>query len=178
MEHSWVTSKMMHAICNQLMEGGKWYKHKIAWIGDYADDLPPACKQCFEKKIDDKCCNLNVVKRMVGECGGMFKELYGLAKQVYFKFPKDFPKDYFINNHTKQEFVDISKVPTMNTPISDEDKVHPLPILTSVGNGGSGGDYDKDGAGKEFIGIWCGDSISVTLKPIDGFKEIRPNFHE
>ena len=175
MEHSWTRAKMMHAICNELMEGGRWHKHRIAWIGDYADDMmTPKCKECMEKNINEKCCDINIVRRIVGECHGSFKELYEKATQTYFKVPKDFPKEYFVNNHTKREYVDISKLPS-----SDGDWiVHPLPILTSVGNGAGGGDYDSNGPGNEFIGTWCGDSISITLKPIDGFKEIKPDFHE
>ena len=175
MEHSWVRNNMINAICNELMEGGRWYKHRIAWIGDYADGpITEKCQKCINEEISKDCCDLNIVKRIIGECTGDFKALYERAEEVYFKVPANFPEKYFVNNHTKKEFVDITKIPT-----TDEDwKVHPLPILTAAGNGAGGGDYDSNGPGAKFIGSWCGNSISVSLEPMDGFKEIRPDFHE
>ncbi len=67
----------------------------------------------------------------------------------------DYP---FIVNHTKKQFVDKNKVPE----IQDWEgvKIHPLPLLTSEGNGQGGGDFRGEDE-NEIIGSWARDVISI-----------------
>jgi hypothetical protein len=76
------------------------------------------------------------------------------------------PSKYkYVVNHTLKRFVDKSKVPNI-----DGWKIHPLPLLTSEGNGQGGGDYrgeDPNG----LIGSWAGHSISIESKKPVGYEE-------
>ena len=76
----------------------------------------------------------------------------------------------FIVNHTKKEFVDKTKVPSV-----DGWQIHPLSLLTSAGNGRGGGDFRNE---NEFVGTWGTDVISVEKEIPADFKEIIPNFKE
>ena len=76
-------------------------------------------------------------------------------------------KKKYIVNHTTKQFVDKSKV------LADKDgyRVHPLPLLTAIGNGKGGGDFygeDKQG----LVGSWARNLISVEGKKPKGFTEI------
>lgn len=79
---------------------------------------------------------------------------------------------YFINK-TKKEFVDIE-----DCPKKEGMKVHPLPILTALGNGRSH-DYDPKEGELKFIGSWAMDVIVSSNKcPNEKtYKRIKPNFH-
>lgn len=79
---------------------------------------------------------------------------------------------YFINK-TKKEFVDIE-----DCPMKDYIIVHPLPILTSLGNGRSHDYLPKEGELK-FIGSWATDVVVSSNKcPNEKtYKRIKPNFH-
>lgn len=78
---------------------------------------------------------------------------------------------YFINK-TKKEFVDIEDCPKVEDMI-----VHPLPILTCLGNGRSH-DYVPKEEDKEYIGSWATDVIVSSNKcPNEKtYKRIKPNF--
>lgn len=79
---------------------------------------------------------------------------------------------YFINK-TKKEFVDIEDCSKVEDMI-----VHPLPILTCLGNGRSH-DYVPKEEDKEYIGSWATDVIVSSNKcPNEKtYKRIKPNFH-
>jgi hypothetical protein len=77
----------------------------------------------------------------------------------------------FIVNHTKKEFVDKAKVPSI-----DGWQIHPLSLLTAQGNGRGGGDFRNDK--NKFVGRWATDIISVEKEVPKGYKEIKPNFVE
>ena len=87
----------------------------------------------------------------------------------------------FIINHTKKEYVDIKHV-ECEEGYDDEWFIHPLPLLTCEGCGRGGGDYHQSAEhpSYKYIGAWARDIISVSnLKAdVEGFEEIRPDFHE
>lgn len=90
----------------------------------------------------------------------------------------------FIINHTKHQYVDIKHVECENPEEwgSDEYFIHPLPLLTCEGCGRGGGDYHQSEThpSYKYIGMWARDIISVSnLKAdVEGFTEIKPDFHE
>ncbi len=110
------------------------------WAGDYAEE-EPGLKIIEEGKEHDAnlyslCNDENEIKPKVAKTD-------------------DYP---FIVNHTKKQFVDKNKVPE----IQDWEgvKIHPLPLLTSEGNGQGGGDFrGKDD--NEIVGSWARDVISI-----------------
>ena len=55
--------------------------------------------------------------------------------------------------------------------------IHPLPLLTCIGNGGSGGDYFSD-IGQDDVGTWAFDEIYVTRNKPTDMTENHYNFKE
>lgn len=142
MEHSWIGNKMMLVIENLLIPGGKWYKKRIVWAGDYADN-----------ETDSKV-NLS------GLCENSQKTK---GKPLSIRNSQKFK---FIVNHTKKLFVDKNKVPD-----NDGWKIHPLSLLTCEGNGRGGGDF-RDEDKNNLIGSWSRDVISVETETPEGYSEI------
>jgi len=70
----------------------------------------------------------------------------------------------YIVNHTKKQYV-IKKPYT----------IHPLPLLTSEGNGRGGGDYRGDNV---LVGTWARDIISVEQECPVGYSELVCEFSE
>jgi len=105
--------------------------------------------------------------------------MYEQAELVLTNFetvPVETMVDYpFIVNHSKKQYVDKTKVSEI-----DGWAVHPLPLLTSDGNGNGGGDYFTDDINElALIGSWCGDIISVEkeiVSEMEGYREIEIPF--
>jgi hypothetical protein len=115
----------------------------VVWAGDYAEQDAE-----FENNVYNRC------------------------QENTETIPSERPsmaKTRFIVNHTKKQYVDKYKVPGDKGGF----KVHPLPLLTSEGNGQGGGDYRLENPN---IGIWARDLISVQSKKPKGYTELIPNF--
>lgn len=111
-EHSYLNNSLMNAVMFLLSPEGMFYKSRLVWAGDYADEEPSG------------------------------KTLYRLAREHDAKElkPSEDTLDSFyiyIVNHTKKQYVDITKVEAD----SHGYRLHPLSLLTAEGNGGGGGDY-------------------------------------
>jgi hypothetical protein len=194
MEHSYVGNRFVEAMMHLLHildEDRSGFP--FVWCGDYADTInTPAIPQ------------KGVLNEQTGEChleGGF--QAWSLAyawmedkdddekDSAEYAAVKEMIKDAsmhnynYILNHTKKEYV---KVPKFK---KDSWIIHPLPILTSDGNGKGSGDYSdqicinpeekdldkreyKDKPNKKFVGAWAYDTISVTNKFEDtkGYKKI------
>lgn len=191
MEHSYLQNDFVNAVVNHLKSiGGA----NLCWAGDYAD--------CEKKKVD-KAHGKEIWRNLVtaGETevgfetfwrsndGRLFTNdedsinLYGLADGAP-EIPYDTgnPDVRYIVNESKKEYVDLWRLPQCNGWT-----IHPLPLLTSEGNGRGGGDYE--GLGMKYVGTWARDFIVVLStedwKEIDGYikdgygyQEIKPNFVE
>ena len=105
------------------------------------------------------------------------KTLYKMAETIEdkftkrtfsFNFPDVFSSDLgYLVNHDKKLFINLYPYQCYNS-------FHPLPILTSEGNGEGTGDYY--GENEELAGTWARDLISLEeSKPTD-FEEIIPIF--
>ena len=152
MEHSYLKNKMMLCVEALLIEGGEWHKTPIVWAGDYSDPVRN------EMNYSDMCDSTDEGEHVAREL---------IPKPLTAKQQKEFQ---FIVNHTKKEFVDKKKVPSV-----DGWQIHPLSLLTSSGNGRGGGDFRGD---NDFVGTWAADVISVEKEIPTDFKEIVPNFKE
>lgn len=152
MEHSYLKNKMMLCVEALLIEGGEWHKTPIVWAGDYSDPVRN------EMNYSDMCDSTDEGEHVAREL---------IPKPLTAKQAKEFQ---FIVNHTKKEFVDKKKVPSV-----DGWQIHPLSLLTSSGNGRGGGDFRGD---NDFVGTWAADVISVEKEIPTDFKEIVPNFKE
>lgn len=69
-------------------------------------------------------------------------------------------------NHTKKEYVVIAD--------DLEESVHPLPLLTAIGNGRGGGDYR--GSDEELVGSWAMDTISLEDDIPKGYRRLNADF--
>ena len=58
--------------------------------------------------------------------------------------------------------------------------IHPLPLLTCIGNGLGGGDYTNPtlASTDHLLGTWAWDEITITDEPINDYEEIYPLFKE
>ena len=158
MEHSWVGNSFVRAMQYLIANYGN--DLHFVWCGDYADGVKT---HYYPNGVD----------------------LYSKASELtesnddhYFFTRNSIPPvedlhDYkYIINKSKKEYV---VVPKYKPSVW---QVHPLPILCSDGNGRGGGDYH--GNSSKFVGRWAYDIINVSddKKDIEGYKEIKPNFHE
>jgi len=136
MEHSWIK--------NQFVMRFEALIHKnpqiVVWAGDYADN----CKR-LKTNIYDRCLDKLKHKAEV---------ILGIRQSRY------------VINHTKQLFVDKSKVPNVSGW-----KIHPLPLLTCDGNGRGGGDFGREDP-SGLVGSWARDLISVDSCKPKGYTEI------
>ena len=160
-EHSFFGNNLVNTIIATISKLGK---ARLVWAGDYADKV---------KRID------------------LYKKFNSLNNIKEEAIPE---KEYrYMVNHTKKECVNLDEYPRKYTTIKYEangntfypvpcegDMLHPLPLLTCIGNGRGGGDYyPKYGSTEtaEYVGRWAGDVISFSDdKPDDTYTEISPIF--
>jgi hypothetical protein len=83
MEHSYIGNQFMFVVESLLCSEGMFYKCRLVWAGDYADNEDGADKNLYTVAMDD--------------CGG--KESVGLPKV-------DMSSYRYIVNHTKKLYVD------------------------------------------------------------------------
>jgi len=96
--------------------------------------------------------------------------IYDKAQEIKVKASK---KHYrYLLNHTKKVYIDKNKIEADKKGW----KIHPLPLLTSEGNGQGGGDYK--GTEMEAIGTWRGDIIEASNKLRKDYTEEEYNFCE
>lgn len=147
MEHSYQNNEFVNVVVNELI----YSPARLAWVGDYADPEDYKGTKSEELAVE-------------------FIEL----RRVYDKYTEDgciinCGPIYFIN-HTKKEYFELSK--TKIKPDEDGVKIHPLPLLTAMGNGYGGGDYF--GSCQELVGSWATDLIEVkyVLEEVNNYHNI------
>lgn len=147
MEHSYQENEFVNAVVNELIGNPS----RLAWVGDYAD---PEDYEGTERE----------------ELAVEFIEL----RRVYDKYTKDGNSSYcgliYFINHTKKEYFVLSE--TEIEPDENGMKIHPLPLLTAMGNGYGGGDYY--GHCQELVGSWATDLIEVNyiLEKANNYRDI------
>ena len=148
MEHSLVGNNFVGAVMTLLSSGNRWYKKPIVWAGDYYGD----------KEGEGEIAHYYLAKNG--------HELQGIKSM-------DIKEQMFcvLVNHTKKEYVVYFELTE-----GKYDIVNPLPLLTALGNGRGGGDYDGNDMDK--IGIWAGDILSVQKIKPKKYKKIKVNFRE
>ncbi|MCM1368641.1 MAG: hypothetical protein NC184_07530 [Roseburia sp.] len=141
-EHSWWLNDFVNAVCLETYESKEF--RRIAWVGDYANTY----LACFDLPSFNGL-NKAQINRMHKRC---WRDEKGIDVPT-----TDFTLDgLFLINKTKKEYVDCSKY-YQNSVMDDEWCLHPLPLLTCIGNGLGGGDYNSptDDSTDEYIG-YCG----------------------
>lgn len=159
MEHSYVGNALVEEMVGLL--GTKFKGYPFVWVGDYAD----------KKKVNGKntdiytAANRFIWKDIDGECEEKSSAYMNLWNTKHF-YRNDFK---YLVNYDRKEYCVIPKSDPENYVI------HPLPLLTSSGNGRGGGDY---GLSDKRVGRWAYNSIGATNdeKEIEGFKKISGFF--
>ena len=164
MEHSWWLNDFVGGVCLDIYNSKETVR--VAWIGDYAHTY----LDCYDlSKFNG--LNKRQITRMTNRCWNC----KGIAIPV-----NNFTLDgLFLINHTKKEYVDCNEYYKDNV-MSDEWCIHPLPLLTCIGNGLGGGDYTSptDDSTEDYVGAWAWDEISIADKPIEDYSKIFPIFKE
>ncbi len=148
MEHSWVGNRFVRTVEKLLSKGGDWYKSRIVWAGDYAEN----CKG-RKSNVYDRCKKGNKIMPSIHTAG----------------------VGRYIVNHSKKLYVDKKAVPKCSKSWNKGLQIHPLPLLTCEGNGQGGGDYYGE---SKLIGIWARDIISIEYKLPTGYNELVFNVTE
>ena len=159
MEHSWWGNSFVNAVMYMIKDNPSM----VAWVGDYANDV--GCPEylyeyCWSSKDADE-------HRLIPEPPENY--LWDEVNKCDITHGTGYIVDY---DH--KAYIDLDKYIARNEP-ADEDWggiVHPLPLLTSIGNGQGGGDYHK-GRAFDMVGTWFGDVIEYTAeKPPEAFEDI------
>lgn len=155
MEHSWWLNETVGAVCKKLYGNPS----KIVWVGDYSDagDLVNGMSESDLVKFHRMCYGKRSLKSRTLELGSVL--LW----------------DRYLVNHDKMVYLDCSKY--YDKSCVKEWCVHPLPLLTAIGNGQGGGDYR--GCNAKRVGEWAGDTISVEENiPNTGYTETEVVFKD
>lgn len=147
-EHSWWYNPFVSSITKLL------YKNpcKVAWIGDYSET---ECAEEINPILFEFAWGDEVEKHSIHQ-----DEIYLDGK--------------YLVNHTIGAYLDCDKY---KARCNNNDWIlHPLPLLTAVGNGLGGGDYY--GINKDQVGGWAWCTISVEDDIPVGYEELEYIFRE
>ena len=157
MEHSWWENPFVNSFSSRLYnECGR-----VAWVGDYADEPNdfhfPHCSAFYVP---------------------CYSEVWGEDVQALSSTATDFTLDgKFLVNCDTEQFVDLSEYKT-----ASEDKhgwaIHPLPLLTAVGNDRGSGDFHEGNIGFENVGIWAWHLLYIIDKRPKKFAKLDLVFKE
>lgn len=151
MEHSYVGNRFTETVLAQLYNK----PGRLAWMGDYHDkgdipneELDKVFRKHYKKFYYKKNWNTGEVQTN-----------YSHPEMVNER------KGRFILNHDKKLFIDMADYEELAPRDEWGCMIHPLPLLTSVGNGRGGGDYR--GTLQDEVGTWAGDLIET--------QDVKPN---
>lgn len=147
MEHSWIGNSFMDAISERIHNKPA----NIVWCGDYADEPQ-----------DFVTIDWINYKTIYPEKSREPQRLEELPEKF------DYSHKYLVN-HTNKCYVDFD---LYMSKCKDKDGwiLHPLSLLTAVGNGRGGGDYHEDCVDYYMVGAWAGNNIEITDKVPDGYE--------
>lgn len=143
-EHSWWCNPFVSTVTTMLYNN----PHRIAWVGDYADGEPLDTEYGLHKLAFD------------GDGEGVEEN-------------ETFLDGKYLVNHSKKVYLDCDTYKERSVD-SDGLVLHPLPLLTAIGNGRGGGDYY--GVNKEDVGVWCFDEIEVCDAIQQGYEPVEFTF--
>ena len=157
LEHSWWLNPFVNTFSEFL------YKEpsRVCWVGDYADE---------PDDFDFLNCSAFYVPS--------YREVWGETVALQKVSASDFVLDgKYLLNHDTQQFVDLDEYKRLSVD-KDDWTIHPLPLLTAVGNDRGGGDFHEGNTGYENVGIWAWQLLSFVDKPPKGFSKFELVFKE
>lgn len=158
-EHSRWLNEFVNAVCSDIYTDSEYCR--VAWVGDYADFCTESLNGLNVKQINR-----------------LYRQAWNRKGSAVQSTDFTLCGKYLINK-TKHEYIDCSAY-YANSVMRDGKCMHPLPILTCIGNGLGSGDYNsptKDST-TGLIGSWAWDEICITDKPVKGYAEIKAIFKE
>ena len=157
-EHSYVGNNFVETVIAQLYNN----PGRVFWCGDYAN------KDDF---LDEE--DWNQIRKANKKYH--VKILPDGSHTSTYPQPDEMIRGKFILNHTKKLYIDMEEYEE-NAP---QDKwgctFHPIPLLTAVGNGRGGGDYE--GVNKDSVGTWAGDLLEAQDVKPNGYKDISKDLY-
>lgn len=156
MEHSWVGNSFVNAVTLLLADDveDNYSGMNFAWMGDYAEDEGRGFYDKAEEFLTETYFEARKLRLMKG------KRKWSTVNYRY------------VLNYTTMQYVEVPK------SAKGQWVIHPLPLLTAVGNGMGLGDYE--GTDMDWVGKWAYCEIACTnTKPDDTLWErIEPHFEE
>lgn len=147
MEHSYFGNDFVRAICSTILNN----PHRVWWVGDYAGeegDFAEGSEYVYHNAWNAEEKEIPIIKE---------------AKDFYFE------AEWYLINHTKKGYIDLRECRVKNTDKWDF-SIHPLPLLTAVGNGRGGGDY-RGYENEAFVGSYAGDSLEISAEIPEGYSD-------
>ena len=157
LEHSWWQNPFVNSFAKRLYNK----KGRVCWVGDYAN-----YDEDFNFAINTALHTPN------------YEEVWGDTVKLHKSQSIDFTLDdkFLVNFDTKQ-YIDLNEYKAASVD-KDGWSIHPLPLLTAVGNDRGFGDFHESNIGYESVGIWAWNLISIKDKVPKGFKKISIVFKE
>ena len=166
-EHSWISNAFVEAVCKDIYEYAK--PTRVSWVGDYADEFL-SCEgiETFNG------LNQEQIEDLVHKCWDVDGEDV--------EIPNFTIKGKYLINHTKQIYLDCEAY-YKRSVVRQYDLdwcLHPLPLLTCIGNGLGGGDYRSPSGDSTFdeVGAWTWDEITIEDYAPKGYTETEITFKE
>lgn len=147
-----------------MMEKIEYSPHYVAWVGDYSEDLLETLPETN---------GFSYAARPT------FQEVWGNNVKNGCRDDKEHGNMRYLLNISKFLYVDLQELYEKRKDDSDNFIMYsPLPLLTAIGNGRGGGDYDVAGQDADKVGSWAWDLISVDSGVPTGFKKLEVDFRE
>ena len=184
MEHSWWKNPCMACISEIIAFAKK--PMRLAWVGDYMEDEDFHGDFREKRKIPEDVV-LPIKRKIWGEKVKtyQFEHKYEVVEETWMgKKQKQkilinpfYLNDHYLINHEQKLYVDCNDYYKQCKKFSKEDWVlHPLSLLTAVGNGRGCGDYK--GINEKMIGSWAWNLISISKEIPVGYKKLDVVFAE
>jgi len=161
-EHSYVGNNFVETVLTQLYNNPQ----NVYWCGDY-----------FNRNDFQDETTFNRMKNTWRKYHVKFDAQTGKHTSTYPKLKEvnDFSMNKFIVNHTKKCFINMREY-VEQAPMNEwvDAPLHPLCILTAVGNERGGGDYY--GPYKELAGSWAGDLIEIQDPKPNGYEDVTADY--
>ena len=157
LEHSWWLNSFVNAFSEFIYNEPS----RVAWVGDYATE---------PDDFDFQNCSAFYVPSY-GEVWGDSVSAIGVT------FTNLTIDGKFLLNHDTKQFVDLDAYKAACTDKHDW-TIHPLPLLTAVGNDRGGGDFHAGNTGFDFVGSWAWQLISFADSPPEDFAKFNLVFRE
>ena len=157
MEHSWWLNPFVNAFSELIFNE----PHRVAWVGDYSTE---------PDDFDFPNCSAFYVP-YYGEVWGETVSAVGVSSTEFTLDGK------FLLNHGAKQFIDLDEY---KAACMDKDGwcIHPLPLLTAVGNDRGCGDFHAGNIGFELVGSWAWLLISIADKPPNDCTKLNIKFIE